>query len=328
MDKAEVYFIKLNELNKIKNLLPEFPPPLGVKVHFGEEGNVTYLPAAYVKEIAGMVENPALVECNVLYKSPRSQAETHKKLAREHGFDFAEIDILDGEFGDDVDSIKIKGEFFKECFLGSGLSKYKSLLVISHFKGHISSGFGGSIKNLSMGLAGRRGKLALHAFVKHQVEQEKCTACGACIANCPAEAIAFDESGKAKINIGKCISCSKCIAVCPTSAISIPWGEKDISIFRKRLAEYALAGIKGKKCFYINFLANITKLCDCAGEKMEPMTDDIGILISADPVAIDQASYDLVVKQCKDFAKQNGDEQLEHGEKIGLGTRGYEIIAL
>ncbi|MFA4833462.1 MAG: DUF362 domain-containing protein [Patescibacteria group bacterium] len=326
MDKAKVYFIKLDELNKIKNLLPGFTPPLGIKVHFGEEGNTTYLPASYVKEIAGMVENPVLVECNVLYKSPRSQAATHKKLAKEHGFDFAEIDILDGELGDDVDAIKIKGEFFKECFLGKGLAKYKSLLVVSHFKGHISSGFGGAIKNLSMGLAGRRGKLALHAFVKHQVKQAKCVACGVCIANCPVEAVAFDESGKAKINTDKCISCSKCMSVCPTGAISIPWGEKDVSVFRKRLAEYALAGVSGRQCFYINFLINITEKCDCAGEKMGKMTDDIGILASSDPVAIDQASFDLVVKQCKDFEKQNGDAQLEHGEKIGLGTREYELI--
>ncbi|MDD5295032.1 MAG: DUF362 domain-containing protein, partial [Patescibacteria group bacterium] len=313
MAKAKVYFVKLSELNKIKSLLPEFPAPLGIKVHFGEEGNVTYLPAGYVKEIAGMVKNPVLVECNVLYKSPRSQATTHKKLAREHGFDFAEIDILDGELGDDVDAIKIKGEFFKECFLGKGLAKYKSLLVISHFKGHISSGFGGAIKNLSMGLAGRRGKLALHAFIKHQVKPEKCSACGACIANCPVGAIAFDNSGKAKINTDKCISCSKCISVCPTGAISIPWGEKDVNVFRKRLAEYALAGVLGREAFYINFLINITEKCDCANEEMSPMTSDIGLLASPDPVAIDQASYDLVIKQCKDFEKQNGDAQLEHG---------------
>jgi len=329
MSKSKVYFVKLNELNKIKNLLPEFIPPLGIKVHFGEEGNLTYLPAAYVKKIAGMVENPTLVECNVLYKSPRSQADTHKKLAREHGFDFAPIDFLDGEYGDEAMEVEINGQHFKTCYLGKGLAKYKSLLVISHFKGHITAGFGGAIKNLGMGLASRRGKLAQHAFVKHKVDSEKCISCGLCLANCPVEAITFDENQKAKINQEICISCSKCMAICPVRAIEVPWAEKEeLSVFRQRLAEYALAGARGRQCFFINFLINITEKCDCAGEEMKPMTDDIGVLISADPVAIDQASYDLVVKQCKDFAKQKGDEQLEHGAKIGLGAREYELIKI
>jgi len=326
MDKAKVYFIKLNELNKVKNLLPEFASPLGVKVHFGEEGNITYLPASYVKEIVEMVENPVLIEGNVLYKSPRAKAGTHRELASKHGFNFAPIDFLDGETGDDATGIKIDGKHFKECWLGSGLAKYKSLLVVSHFKGHISAGFGGAIKNLSMGLASRRGKLAQHAFVKHQVDPEKCIACGQCVICCPVEAISFNKEQKAEINQNKCISCSKCISICPVDAIDIPWGEKDVRVFRQRLAEYALAGIKDKQCFYINFLINITKLCDCAGEEMGKMTDDIGVLVSADPIAIDQASYDLVVKQCEKFKEQNGDEQLEHGEEIGLGTREYELI--
>ena len=326
MSKSKVYFVKLNELDKVKDLIPELPNSLGIKVHFGEEGNITYLPASYVKEISGWFNNPSLVECNVLYKSPRSQSSTHIALAKEHGFDFAPIDILDGEDGDDATAIKIDGKHFKECWLGSGLAKYKSLLVVSHFKGHIIAGFGGALKNLSMGLASRRGKLAQHAFVKHSVDSEKCISCGICINNCPVEAINFDAEQKAEINQTKCISCSKCIAVCPVDAIAIPQKGKDIKVFRERLAEYALAGTKDRKCFYINFLMNITKGCDCAGEAMPKMTEDIGILVSNDPVAIDQASYDLVIKKCEDFKAQNGDEQLIHGEEIGLGKREYEIV--
>jgi len=328
MSKSKVYFVKLNELDKIKDLIPELSGPLGVKVHFGEEGNNTYLPAKYVKEISSWLDNPTLIETSVLYKSVRSEVGSHRKLALRHGFNFADIDFLDGATGDDSMAIKIDKKHFKECWLGSGLAKYRSLLVASHFKGHISAGFGGALKNLGMGLASRRGKLSQHAFVKHSVDPEKCISCGICINNCPVNAISFDENQKAKINQEKCISCSKCIGICPVNAVTVPLGKRDIGVFRERVVEYALAGAKNKKCFYINFLVNITEKCDCAGEVMKPMTDDIGILVSDDPVAIDQASYDLVVRQCEKFKEQNGDEQLAHGEEIGLGQRAYELVKI
>ena len=326
--KVKVYFLKLNELNKINDLLPKFAPPLGVKVHFGEEGNITFVPAGYIKQIVRMVKDTTLIECSVLYKSPRRTAKGHRQVALSHGFNFAPLDFLDGETGDEAFKVNVMGKHFKEVYLGQGLEKYKSLLVISHFKGHGLAGFGGAIKNLGMGLASRRGKLAQHATIKHEVKEEKCLACGQCIANCPVGAISYNEKGKARIDQNICISCSKCISVCPEEAISIPWGSTPAEIIQERIAEYALAATRGRECFYLNFLINITKDCDCFDIVMEKLTPDIGVLASNDPVAIDQASYDLTIKQFSGFKDRNGDYQLEHGQDIGLGRREYDLINL
>ena len=331
-NKVKVYFVKLNELEKIKSILPSFEGKLGLKCHFGEAGNDAFVSADYIKEISKMVEHPNLLETTVLYRGVRSKASTHKELALEHGFDFAEIDILDGEEGDDNIEIETASELedgkMRKYYLGKNLEKYKSLLVVSHFKGHIAAGFGGAIKNLSMGLASRRGKLDMHAGGKHQVTEGAWISCGMCIQSCPVEAISFAETGKAFIDQEKCISCSKCIAVCPPSAIHIPWGTTVEDDFKNLLSEYAQAAIKDKQCFFINFVINIVPQCDCMGIAQEKMCDDIGVLVSSDPVAIDQASFDLVIKDCPNFKEHNGEKSLEHGEKIGLGTRDYEMIDL
>jgi len=328
MNKSKVIFIKLDEINKIKEVLPDFPGQLGIKVHFGEEGNDAYVPAEFIKPIAEMVNYPNFIETSVLYKGKRSTAAGHKEVARAHGFDFCRIDILDGDSGDDSMAADLpSGKHHNKCYLGRNLAGYGSLLVISHFKGHIASGFGGAIKNLSMGLASRRGKLDMHANIKHQVKAESCISCGQCIENCPVNAIGFNEASKAWIDQNVCISCSKCIAVCPVSAIAIPWSVKGRE-FQERLAEYASAAASNKHCFYINFLINIVPQCDCLGTKQERLAEDIGILASADPIAIDQASYDLVTKQCIEFTRYNGENQLKHGESLGIGTRSYDLIRI
>ncbi len=335
VQQSNVYFIKLKEIEKIKELLPEFKGKVGVKVHFGEKGNISFVSAKSIKPIVEMIDSPTLIETSVLYRSPRGEASTHKKLALEHGFDFAPIDFLDGEKGDDSIEVKINGDHFKVCHIGAGLEKYNSLLVISHFKGHHMAGFGGAIKNLAMGFGSRRGKLDQHALLKHQVVQENCIGCKLCIDNCPVDAIDFNEKNKkANINQEKCIGCSKCMAICPKNTIQLPWdkienNKKGNQILQERIAEYALAASKNHNCFYINFLANIVPNCDCIGEKMKNMTKDIGILLSNDPVAIDQASFDLVAKQCDEFREKcSAEYQLKQAEKLNLGNIKYKIIKI
>jgi len=329
MEKAQVYFIKLAELGNLKNILPDFSGPLGVKVHFGEKHNNTFVPAKYIKEITQMLASPTLIETSVLYRSLRSNAVGHRSLAIEHGFDFAPIDFLDGEVGDDTIELEISGDHFTKCYLGKNLEKYPSLLVISHFKGHGAAIFGGALKNLGMGLAARRGKLAQHASIPHSVTRERCLGCGQCVSECPVQAISFQADGKVEIDHDKCISCSKCISICSAKAIEIPWASTGTDVLQERIVEYATAALKNRSAFFVNFLINITAECDCVGRPMEKIAPDIGVLASLDPVAIDQASCDLLIENNPDLARfKMGEAQLSHAEKIGLGKRDYELIYL
>ena len=322
---SKVYFLSMEQSGKIGQLLPEMEKPIAVKTHFGEDENQSSLPADLVKRIADMVEDPTLIENSVLYRSRRSRASTHKELALENGFDFAPLDFLDGEEGNENMEVNIEGNHFNTCYLGKGLEKYSSLLMVSHFKGHVLSGFGGVLKNLGMGLASRRGKLNQHESIKHQVEPEKCISCGICIQNCPVGAIGWDKQGKARIDTAVCISCSECISVCPQQAINVPVLETATQTLQERIAEYAHAGVKDRQGFYINFLKNITEGCDCEMRKMDPLIEDLGVLVSEDPVAIDQASYDLVAEQYSEFKRFSGEYQIAQAEKLGMGSREYEL---
>ena len=326
MSKSKVYFIKTAEIKKIESLLPKFGVSPGIKVHFGERGCDTYVKADLIKQITKYLDKPIFLETSVLYKSPRRTAIGHREVAIEHGFDWLPIDFLDGAEGDNSLEVEINGKYFKKCFLGKNLQDHNEILVISHFKGHGGTGFGGAIKNLGMGLASRKGKLAMHSSIKHHINKEKCISCGACISHCPVNAIEFDVNKKAFIIQEKCISCSKCISVCPSGAVRIPWGSTGKQELGERVAEYAYAAQLNKQCFYVNFLINITAECDCSDFHMEKVIPDIGILASSDPVAIDQASYDLGLGQSSDFKKFNGDLQLQHGEELGLGSRNYDLI--
>ncbi|MBW2977838.1 DUF362 domain-containing protein [Candidatus Woesearchaeota archaeon] len=320
---SDVYFIKDNfeeNIPKIlKKLCPDFST-VGVKVHFGEAGNVTFVPAKYVKIIADCF-NSTLIETNVLYKGKRTETKDHVELAKKHGFDFCPIKILDEE-----EEIPINLKHFKKAILGK--IPFKDLVVVSHFKGH-GIGFGGAIKNVGMGLASRKGKLALHAGISPSVDVEKCVVCGQCIKECPAEAIKVEEKAKIKSEI--CIGCAKCIAICPQGAVKIPWNSLGPKEVQERIAEYSVAALKDRRTVYVNFLVNLVKGCDCVGKEMKILGKDIGVLISKDIVAIDKASDDLCKKQGIDFGKINETDslvQIRYAEKLGLGKIDYKLVEI
>jgi len=339
----KVYFIRAGK--DLKNKLPKLfdavsedldfkNEKIGVKLHFGEKGNTTYVKPELVKMIVNKIKekngNPDLIECCVLYRSERTTAEGHIKLAKEHGFDFAPIVILDGEIGDDYTEIPVNLKHFKKVRIGSKIKDYKFIVSVAHFKGHGGTGFGGSLKNIGMGLGSRAGKLKMHSKVKPIVNKSRCTACGTCVANCPVSAIALAPYAKIDDNI--CIGCAKCIAVCPYKAIGIPWGGASQRELQERIDEYAYGVLKDRKAIFFSFLLDITPNCDCFGYSETPIVKDIGILASKDIIAIEQASYDLVCEDGNDkFAELHNIDssiQLKYGEKIGLGKRKYELIEL
>ncbi len=317
-----------NEFNQLKD-------NVGIKLHFGEEGCVTYLnpdiAKKVYKKILSLGKKATLIECNVLYKGSRTTREDHINTARKHGFGFAPIDILDGEKGEASIEIPVEDGLVSSAKVGKGITKYDSLLVLSHFKGHIAAGFGGAFKNLGMGLGSRAGKLHMHSDISPYINKEKCTACMNCIINCNVNAISL-VNGKAEINSEKCIGCAMCIAVCPQKAVRIPWEGSTNEELQKKIIDYshALIDYFQGRLLYITVLQNITEDCDCMGKKQQPITEDIGFLASRDPVAVEQASLDLVEKEMKGgFNKINDADnsvQVNYAAQKGLGSKDYYLV--
>lgn len=301
-----------------------------LKVHLGEKGNNTFIEP---KNFDGVIDylaskgiKTAFMETNVLYKGERNSSDKHLRVAKEHGFTRIPVIIADGEVGENYEDIEINKKHFKYCKVAGEIAKEKQIIVFSHFKGHALAGFGGAIKQLGMGCASKGGKLAQHANSIPKISSFKCRGCKACANKCPEAAITVYK--KAKIDKDKCVGCASCMATCPFGAISNSWLASLSKSFNERLAEYAYGAAKGKNNIYLNFAFNITKNCDCEGHAMKPIAKDIGIFAATDPVAIDQASLDVLDKIEGKTVFKRGRKTLEYAESIGLGHRKYELIEL
>ena len=331
---------------------------IAVKTHFGEQGNDGFIRPIYLRSAVDWVRSqeakPFLTDTNTLYSGKRAHAVDHQETAASHGFVptviNAPVVIADGLRGENEVKVPIEGKHFDSVRIAGAIAEADGMVVFSHFKGHQMAGFGGAIKNLAMGCATPAGKRDQHA-TRQQVRESKCIACGTCVPVCPVQAIELGE--KAKIDSNICIGCGECMTVCPVDAIGLNW-DTEIPEFNERMVEYAYGAVKDKPVVYVNFVLQIAPDCDCAPWSDAPIVGDIGILASADPVALDRASLDLVNQQpvnpasClahehaeseflmadqRDLFKAvhpntRGEIQLSYGQAIGMGTEKYELVVL
>ncbi|NOZ61264.1 MAG: DUF362 domain-containing protein [Calditrichaeota bacterium] len=315
---------------------------VAIKIHFGEKRNVTHIPAQFWKSTIARLNQkgckPFFTDTCVLYRSQRSDAVNHLRLAEKHGFSLAEtgapVIIADGLRGRNEIEVKIDGEIFSAVAIATEAVVANGMIVATHVTGHMAAGIGGAVKNLGMGLASRKGKLRQHSSVKPWVDAPKCTGCGQCILWCPENAISMNGA-VAVISEKICIGCGECLTVCHFGAVQYNWKTSNDEL-QKKMAEHALGAIANKrdKICFINVVMNVTKDCDCLGTKQQPVISDIGILASFDPVAIDKASLDLIEQIAGKSLTQlsypslNPMVQLEHGAKVGLGKLEYEIVKI
>jgi uncharacterized protein len=323
-----------------------------IKIHFGEAGCTANIRPVYTRVVVDAIRKaggkPFLTDTNSLYRGARMDAPSHLATAVANGYaeivTGAPIIIADGLRGRTDTLVTCESSLYlKECHVAREIAEADSVIVMSHFKCHELTGIGGSLKNVGMGCASRAGKLAMHSNVSPTIGK-KCVGCGRCVEECPVAAIKLEK--QASIDASKCIGCAKCIVVCPTGAIHIEWGvaAKDV---RMRMIDQVAATTKGGKdrFFYLNFVLDVSPKCDCYGHSDAPVVQDVGILASSDPVAIDLASADLVNAQppargsvlegvtCKDiFAAVHPEiewrDQLEYASTLGLGSLEYDLVKL
>ena len=283
---AKVYFSPTITAEKVLDLYKlvgkELEGNVAIKVHSGEKGNQNFLKPYFWKPVIDYVKG-TVTECNTAYEGERNTTEKHRKLINYHGWNkYFDVDLLDAE-GPDLKLEIPNGKVIKENYVGKNIKKYDSMLVLSHFKGHPMGGYGGALKQLSIGVASSFGKAYIHG------------------AGVPE---------------------------------NIWTAEHDL--FLESMADAASSVVdyfKGN-IVYVNVMKNMSVDCDCCAVAEDPCIADIGILVSTDPIAIDQACIDLVYK-CSDPGKphlieriesRNGVHTIEAAAELGFGSREYELI--
>lgn len=293
MSKSKVYFIKdiipENIIKAYEALGKKLPGKVAVKMHSGEAGNQNYLRPDFVKDVINHV-NGTVVECNTAYEGARNSTEKHEKLIKDHEWDkYFPFDLMDAE-GPDLELDIPNGKVLKKNYVGKNLANYDSMLVLSHFKGHAMGGYGGALKQLSIGCASSAGKTLIHTAGKTNDQTQLFN-------NLPDQDRFLEAMADAASSV--------------------------VNHFHGNMA-------------FINVMKNISVDCDCDGNASAPCMQDVGILASLDPVAVDQACLDLVYnstdpgkdKLIKRIESLHGVHTVEAAADLGVGSRDYELITL
>lgn len=330
-------------LEKLKSELKGyFSGKVAVKLHMGEPGNKYFLKPEFVKKIVKMLKDggaePFLFDSPVVYNSPRNSVKGYLEVVKEHGFDSLGCPVsISDDFIEQELVVDGKKIVFQVCKI---LAEADGVLVLSHVKGHLCSGFGASIKNLGMGALSKKSKGMIHKGGE-PVYVSGCTSCGICAKSCPTNNIRY---GKQK-NIFKkvfrnseerpffdknwCCGCSNCVVVCPQKAI-----KAKTAIFNDLLSAGALAALNNfKKVFFVNVVKDISKLCDCMDDAGPLVSKDVGYLMSKDLTSIDKAAHDLIVKKSgKDVFKEihhiSPLSHIESFSKLANSSLDYKLIRI
>jgi uncharacterized protein len=323
---------------------------VAVKVHMGEYGGSAYLRPPIVHRVCNLIKEaggkPFVTDTTALYPAGRFTASKYLVTAAYNGFTEesvgAPVVIADGERGYDGEWVGIPKRV-SDCSLdkikiAKKIFDADSLIVLSHVKGHELAGFGGSIKNVAMGCVTKESKAAQHRVNRALIDISKCTGCGQCVEACPFKALSLLNE-KVVCDEEKCMDCNNCLYLCPEKVFSLPPQAKER--FQIYLA-HAAAGVLGRfhsKVAFINFVQDVTPLCDCATPSGLPVVPDIGILASTDVVAIDKASLDLIAqsKPVGEFANISSSDilgeindtdslvQIRTARELGLGNMAYQL---
>ena len=332
---------------------------VAIKMHFGELGNISFLRPNWARAVVDIVKSkggkPFLTDCNTMYPGARKNALDHLYCAWENGFTPLTVGcpviIGDGLKGtDDIDVPVEGGEYIKSAKIGRAVMDADIIISLTHFKGHEMTGFGGAIKNLGMGCGSRAGKKEQHSSGKPSIDESLCRGCRKCQNECANQGLVFNaDTRKMSVDHSHCVGCGRCLGACNFDAIQFD-NDNAVADLNCRMAEYTKAVVSGRPQFHISLIVDVSPFCDCHGENDAPILPNIGMLCSTDPVAIDQACADLCLAATPfensligdhlhqpgfcdhhdHFINSQPDSEwkscLEHAEKIGLGSRKYELV--
>ena len=332
---------------------------VAIKMHFGELGNMTFLRPNYARAVVDVVRElggkPFLTDCNTLYPGSRKNAIEHLYCAWQNGFTpltaGCPVIIADGLKGTDDIAVPVNGgEYIKEAKIGHAIMDADIFISLTHFKGHEMTGFGGTIKNIGMGSGSRAGKKDQHSNGKPVIDGDLCRGCRRCMRECANNGLVFDEEKKKMtVDYDNCVGCGRCIGACNFDAIDFAQDAacKELNC---RMAEYTKAVVDGRPNFHISLICDVSPTCDCNSGNDTPIIPDVGMFASFDPLALDQACVDACLRQTPLPGSQLTDEMarpdfhdrhdhfdntnpnteyktcLAHAEKIGLGSREYELV--